>query len=107
ADTHYLICMTPCDHPFKPGVKLDNLFYKDDYGYCWDGHTWKYVLKYGLTLPEEFIAHVMSEEGTAYINQCIDQNPNWSDAMKKWKKEHQGYLCLMPTREEIKKLEYF
>jgi hypothetical protein len=32
--------------------------------------TWKYVLKYHVTLPKEFIDHVMSEEGIAFMEWC-------------------------------------
>lgn len=50
--------------------------------YSGDGDTWKPVVKYGLTLPQSFIDHVMSDEVTAFIEKCIAQNDPCSNAVK-------------------------
>ncbi len=42
--------------------------YTDD-DHCWDSNTWKYVLKYGLQLSQEFIDYVMSEKGTKFLEE--------------------------------------
>lgn len=68
-------------HPFLPGHKynqgpprieddtsdlLGPYIYKDGI-YTWDRDTWKYVVKYHLTLPQVFIDHVMSDEGLSFL----------------------------------------
>ena len=63
-------------------------------------------MKYQVTLPQEFIDHVMSEEGTAFIERFIDQSDSWSDAIKKWKKR-QGFLCLLLDNAGEIELEKF
>lgn len=56
-------------HPFEPEVTLlGSTMFSDGY-YYWDSRTSEYVSKYGLVLPEEFIAHVMSDKGTEFIEQ--------------------------------------
>ncbi|MCM1506428.1 MAG: hypothetical protein NC177_04745 [Ruminococcus flavefaciens] len=48
-------------HPFKPEVTLFGpTMYSDGY-YYWESNTAEYVSKYGLTLPDEFISHVMNK----------------------------------------------
>ncbi len=54
-----------------------------------------YVVKYGLTLPQEFIDYVMSDEGTKFIEQQIESNESWSKAIREWKKK-KGFICLLP-----------
>jgi len=64
--------------------------------YCWDRDTWKYVIKYGLELPQDFIDHVMSDEGTQYIEQQIDSNKSRLEpVVKQWKKS-KGFNSLLP-----------
>ena len=63
--------------------------------YHWDRDTWKYVVKYHVTLPQEFIDHVMSEEGAAFIERFIDQSDSWSDTIKKLKKRQAFYVCCL------------
>ena len=92
------------DHPFKKGERLLGPYLYTDDTYCWDKDTWKYVVKYGLELPQSFIDHVMSDAGTRFIEQLIDANESWSETIKQWKKE-KGFLCLLPdsdTDEELK-----
>ena len=58
-------------HPFYEDKTLLGPYTYCDDKYYWDGDTWKYVEKYGLRLPEEFIQHVMSEEGYKYMEKYI------------------------------------
>ena len=59
-----------------------------------------------VTLPREFIDHVMSEEGAAFIERFIDQSDSWSNAIKKWKKR-QGFKCFLPGNAGEIELEDF
>ncbi len=68
----YLRAGRPCtvspgiyDHPFRPGTTLLGPYLYTDGHYVWDRDTWKYVVKYHVTLPQEFVAHVMADEGPA------------------------------------------
>jgi len=58
-----LVCPGVYDHPFIEGRKLFGPNKCTDGKFFWDSDTWKYVLKYNLTLPQEFIDYVMSEAG--------------------------------------------
>lgn len=92
------VCPGTYDHPFKPGERLPGPYRLTDGHYTWDRDTWKYVLKYHLTLPEEFINYVMSDDGdrklTELVNETIEKNEAWSDSIKECKKK-QGYKCLL------------
>ncbi len=94
------------EHPFKPGKRLLGPYMYTDGKYYWDRDTWKYVVKYHVTLPPEFIDHVMSEEGRAFIEHFLDQSVSWSDTIKKWKKQ-QGIMCLLPDNAGEVELEEF
>lgn len=91
----YLMSPGIYEHPFRPGKQLLGPYRYTDGKYYWDRDTWKYVVKYHVTLPQEFIDHVMSQEGTAFIEHFIDQSDSWSESIKKWKKK-QGFICLLP-----------
>ncbi len=93
-------------HPFKPEMKLLGPYMYTDGKYYWDRDTWKYVAKYHVTLPQEFIDHVMSEEGVAFIERFIDKSNSWSGIIKKWK-EQPGSLCLLPDDAGEVELEKF
>ena len=58
-------------HPFKEGETLLGPYRYGDGKYCWDRDTWKYVLKYHVKLPQDFIEHVLAEEGTAFLKKAI------------------------------------
>lgn len=90
----YLMCMGVYDHPFKKMQLLGPYWYTDG-EYYWDRDAWKYVLKYHVTLPQEFIDKVMSEKGTAFLEECAECNNSWSKAIRNWK-EQPNTLCLMP-----------
>ena len=64
------------------------------------------VIKYGLVLPQTFIDHVMTEEGTKFIEQQIDANESWSDTIKQWKKR-EGFISLIPFDERDSELKDF
>lgn len=64
-------------HPFKPEKHLLGPYTYTDGLYRWDRDTWKYVLKYGLTLPQSFIDHVMSDEGTEFLKKCGTKSDFW------------------------------
>ena len=102
----YLMSPGVYDHPFKPGKRLLGPYLYTDGKYYWDRDTWKYVIKYHVTLPQEFIDHVMSEEGASFIERFIDQSDSWSHAIKEWNKRH-GYLCLLPSNAGSAELKDF
>lgn len=102
----YLMSPGIYEHPFKPGTRLLGPYMYTDGHYYWDRDTWKYVVKYHVTLPQEFIDHVMSEEGSAFIEQCIENSDSWSNAIKSWKKK-QGFACFLPDNAGDKDLEDF
>ncbi len=62
--------MTPglYKHPFKDKNLLGPYVFTDG-KYCWDRDTWKYILKYHVTVPNEFVEHVMSDEGTRFMEE--------------------------------------
>lgn len=83
------------EHPFKPGITLCGPYTYTDGYYYWDRDTWKYVLKYHVTLPQEFIDHVMSDAGTEFLEEQAKNNNSWVDRIKDLK-EQEGTLCLLP-----------
>ena len=84
----YYMCPGIYQHPFREGVRLLGPYVYTDGYYYWDRDTWKYVLKYGLVLPQEFVDHVMSDESTAFIDEYYG---------KTWRfKERENLLNLLP-----------
>ena len=65
----HVVCLGMYKHPFKE-MELSGPYWYNDGEYCWDRDTWKYVLKYHVTLPQDFIDKVMSEKGTAFLDKC-------------------------------------
>ena len=102
----FLISPGIYDHPFKPGKTLHVPYLYTDGKYYWDRDTWKYVIKYHVTLPQEFIDHVMSVEGAAFIERFIDQSDLWSQVIKDWNKRH-GFQCLLPSNTSAAELKDF
>ncbi len=82
-------------HPFRDGRELLGPYWYTDDKYYWDRDTWKYVVKYGLALPQEFIDHVMSENGTRFLEEQGGSEVSWSNTIKSWKKQ-EGLICLLP-----------
>lgn len=104
--TPYIMSPGVYAHPFKKDVHLLGPYMYTDGHFCWDRDTWKYVMKYGLKLPQEFIDHVMSEAGTKFIESCIEKNESWSTTIKEWKKK-QGFVCFLPDNAGDVELEKF
>ena len=63
----YIMGLGIYQHPFRPEKNLAGPYLYTDGHYYWDRDTWKYVLKYHVTLPQDFIDHVMSEQGAAFL----------------------------------------
>ena len=57
--------------------------------------TWKYVVKYHVTLTQEFIDHVMSGDGKAYLNQFAKEN-NFCANLIEDLKNRPNTICLLP-----------
>lgn len=53
------------------------------------------MLKYHVTLPQEFIDHVMSDAGTEFLEEQAGQSDSWTGWIKDLK-EQEGTLCLLP-----------
>ena len=83
------------EHPFRAGESLLDPYTYTDGKYYWDRDTWKYVLKYHVTLPQEFVDYVMSDEGNAFIEQFIDESDSWSNKIKQLKMR-KGSMCFLP-----------
>lgn len=94
------------EHPFKPGTDLCGPYTYTDGYYYWDRDTWKYVLKYHVTLPQEFIDHVMSDEGTAFLREQEQATDSWAGRIQDLKKQ-EGVLCLLPDNAGDEELEDF
>ena len=94
------------NHPFKAGTRLLGPYWYTDGKYYWDRDTWKYVLKYNLVLPQEFIDHVMSDEGTLFLEKCAKENNSWGNVIGKWK-EQPNTICLLPENAGDIDLEDF
>ena len=102
----YLMMPGIYPHPFKPGKRLLGPYKYTDGTYSWDRDTWKYAVKYHVVLPREFIDHVMSEAGAAFLAQYGAQTGAWSDTIKQWK-ERRDILCLLPDDAGETQLEEF
>lgn len=90
----HLVCMGLYKHPFKD-MQLCGPYWYTDGEYFWDRDTWKYVVKYHVTLPQDFIDKVMSDEGTVFLEKCAESDESWSKRIKELK-ESPATLCLMP-----------
>ena len=83
------LCAAPgiYEHPFMSGRNLFGPYISSDDIYAWERDTWKYVLKYGLKLPQSFIDYVMSEEGTKYIENYAKKDKVFSEILKKYNED--------------------
>ena len=75
-----MVCLGVYKHPFKDRDLLGPYLYTDG-EYYWDRDTWKYVVKYHVTLPQAFIDKVMSEEGTVFLNSQAVPRDYWKKMM--------------------------
>ena len=82
-------------HPFRTNRTLLGPYIYTDGAYRWDRDTWKYVVKYGLILPDDFIEYVMSEKGTEFIERQIKSRNSWENTIEEMKKSPNG-ICLLP-----------
>lgn len=92
---------------FKESMRLCGPYLYTDDIYYWDRDTWKYVVKYGLELSQEFIDHVMSEAGTEFIDKQIKENESWSKVLKEWKENRKNILVLVDPNEDDDPLDDF
>ena len=53
------------------------------------------MVKYHVTLPQEFIDYVMSGEGDAVLNEYQDQPDTWADVFQKMR-ERDNVNCMLP-----------
>lgn len=65
------------EHPFKPGVRLLGPYCYTDGHYCWDRDAWKYVTKYHVRLPQEFVDYVMSGAGDDFLREHLPDASSW------------------------------
>lgn len=93
-------------HPFKEGKTLLGPYSYGDGKYCWDRDTWKYVLKYHVKLPQDFIEHVMSEEGTAFLEKARKNMDTWYQLIEKLEGE-KGHMNFLPKDAGDISLEEF
>lgn len=92
-------------HPFKD-MELLGPYYYTDGEYCWDRDTWKYVVKYHVTLPQEFIDKVMSDRGTEFLELFYKSDESWGKEIGKLK-ERPNTVCLLPEDAGDSSLEDF
>ncbi|MGI6177572.1 MAG: hypothetical protein ACOYJO_03840 [Eubacterium sp.] len=67
---------------------------------------WKYIVKYHVTVPQEFIEHVLSDEGVKFLELFAKEADPWSEVIKKWKNK-EGILCFLPDDAGDIELENF
>ena len=63
-------------------------------------------MKYGVKLPQEFIDYVMSDEGTAYLEEYYKDKPSWKKNIQDMKNQ-KDMLCLLPDDAGDEPLEDF
>ena len=81
-------------HPFKKEVDLYGPYMYTDGIYFWDRDTWKYVVNYGLTLPQSFIDHVMGDAGTKFLKEQGALRESWDKTISEWKRG--GLISFLP-----------
>ena len=90
-----VVCLGVYDHPFTGKRLLGPYAICDDTRYCWDRDTWKYVKKYRLSLPSEFIDFVMSPAGDEALK-TMKQGAQWPDVIADWKQQP-NRMVMMPA----------
>lgn len=77
----YYMCPGIYAHPFHDTKQLLGPYVYTDGYYYWDRDTWKYVVKYGLVLPQQFIDYVMTDKAAEFLDQ--KHNSDWHLAERK------------------------
>ena len=91
------------DHPFKKEIRLLGPYIlTDNNRYIWDRDTWKYVVKYRLALPEEFIEFVLGNEGSKVYESMV-VGKNWNNVIQDWKATGDSIIFL-PDNADDKEL---
>lgn len=72
-----VMCPGIYGHPFKPGMELLGPYCYTDGHYRWDRDAWKYVTKYHVRLPQEFVDYVMSGAGDEFLQEHAPQADSW------------------------------
>ncbi len=85
-------------HPFRPEMHLAGPYIYTDGKYIWDRDTWKYVKKYHLRLPDEFIEYVMAKD----VDEFINERESWNDKFKA-----KGAISFIPEDDGDVNLEDF
>lgn len=70
------------EHPFKPRTQLLGPYCYGDDRYWWDRDAWKYVVKYHVRLPQEFVDYVMSGAGDEFLRARKPSSNSWHDAIE-------------------------
>ena len=99
----HLFCMGVYQHPFKDMTLFGPYWYTDG-EYYWDRDAWKYVLKYHVTLPQNFIDKVMSDEGTRFLEKCAESDKSLANKIQEIK-EHPNESYIV-TNNEVDYYEY-
>ena len=102
----FMMCPGIYKHPFKPEKELLGPYFYTDGNYYWDRDLWKYVVKYHVTLPEEFVEYITSGAGDAFLEAFYNNPKSWSDTIKKWKNQGSG-ICLLPDNAGDNELSDF
>lgn len=92
----YEVCLGVYEHPFKPGKKLLGPYTYTDGHYWWDRDAWKYVVKYHVGLPQEFVDYVMSGEGDEFLESHMPDSGSWHNRIDKAYGD-EPHLNLLPT----------
>lgn len=91
----FMMALGVYEHPFKKGKNLLGPYSYTDGKFYWDRDTWKYVVKYGLKLPQDFLDHVMSDAGKDFLEQFAKEHDSWQNQIVRLKQE-KNTLCLLP-----------
>ena len=97
----YMMSPGVYQHPFRPEVRLLGPYVYSDGTFSWDRDTWKYVVKYGLKLPQEFMDHVMSPEGKAFVKKMKASQGSWQKTFCEWDKRDSMHLMVPENAGDI------
>lgn len=92
------------ENPFRKGCRYPGPYTKTDGVFIWEASVWKYVYKYHVKPTDDFIEYVMSGKGDAVFIEAVEENRDWSAAIKEYKKRL-GYKAWIPSHSELKNVE--